>query len=258
LASTISAGGAFSFDWTSGTLHVGTFNGKLANRRGVLAPGHSVGSTTINGNYHQTSDEAVLEIEIGGPLAGSQFDFVNVTGGAQLDGELHLTLTGGFTPTSANTFTILHAALGFIFSFDNVANGQRLTTTDGLGSFLVNYGIGSPFDDNQVVLSNFLPALSGDYNQNGVVDAADYTLWRKNLGSGTALPNDDTPGVGPDDYTRWKTHFGQTAGSGAAAIADAAVPEPCSAPLFILGAGASAALATRRRLAAGDKYVSSV
>ena len=56
--------------------------------------------------------------------------------------------------------------------------------------------------------------LPGDYNQDHVVNAADYTVWRNNLGSGTALPNDDTAGVGPDDYTRWKTHFGETSGSG--------------------------------------------
>ena len=39
------------FQWTSGTLHVGTFNGNLTNSGGTLAPGHSAGSTTINGNY---------------------------------------------------------------------------------------------------------------------------------------------------------------------------------------------------------------
>jgi hypothetical protein len=44
--------------------------------------------------------------------------------------------------------------------------------------------------------------LPGDYNLDNVVDAADYVVWRKNLGSGTSLPNDDTDGVGQDDYTR--------------------------------------------------------
>jgi hypothetical protein len=88
-----------------------------------------------------------------------------------------------------------------------------------------------------IVLSNFLTAgLPGDYNQDGTVNAADYTVWRNNLGSGTSLPNDDTPGVAADDYTRWKTHFDETggAGSGATAFASAlaAVPEPASQWLF--------------------------
>ena len=51
--------------------------------------------------------------------------------------------------------------------------------------------------------------LPGDYNQDHVVNAADYTVWRNNLGSGTSLPNDSSAGVGPDDYDRWKTNFGQ-------------------------------------------------
>ena len=73
-----------------------------------------------------------------------------------------------------------------------------------------------------------LPLLFGDYNQNGVVDAADYTVWRNNLGANIALPNEDpdqTPGwVTAEDYDVWKAHFGQTLplGSGGAAIASVA------------------------------------
>jgi hypothetical protein len=45
----------------------------------------------------------------------------------------------------------------------------------------------------------------GDFNQNGIVDAADYVVWRKGLGT------EDTQG----DYDLWRAHFGATAGSGA-------------------------------------------
>jgi hypothetical protein len=75
--------------------------------------------------------------------------------------------------------------------------------------------------------------LPGDYNENGVVDAADYTVWRDRLGSPVSLPNDDTDGVGLDDYDRWKANFGATlpaagGGSGLApsALTTAVVPEP--------------------------------
>ena len=50
--------------------------------------------------------------------------------------------------------------------------------------------------------------LPGDYNENDVVDAADYTVWRNNLGSPNALPNDPSAGVEADDYDRWKENFG--------------------------------------------------
>ena len=74
-----------------------------------------------------------------------------------------------------------------------------------------------------VATSTFSAGLPGDYNENGAVDAADYVVWRDNLGSGNALPNDDSAGVGQDDYTRWTAHFGQPAGSGVGTAA--AVPE---------------------------------
>jgi hypothetical protein len=74
--------------------------------------------------------------------------------------------------------------------------------------------------------------LPGDYNENNIVDAADYTRWRDHLGSATALPNDDTAGVGQDDYTRWKTNFG-TSLPGGGSVSAAAVPEPSALMLVI-------------------------
>ncbi len=67
-----------------------------------------------------------------------------------------------------------------------------------------------------------------DYNGNGVVDAADYVVWRNTLGSTTNLlaNGDDTgPSAGiidQADYAVWRTNFGNTAaaaGSGSAQIA---------------------------------------
>jgi hypothetical protein len=69
-----------------------------------------------------------------------------------------------------------------------------------------------------------LPPLAGDYNRNGIVDAADYVVWRNGLGATYTQ----------DDYNVWRSHFGQTAGSGAgagAAPVGAAVPEPATAAL---------------------------
>jgi hypothetical protein len=86
------------------------------------------------------------------------------------------------------------------------------------------------------VLTVPAPPLAGDYNQNGVIDGADYVVWRKNLGGSTSLPNDDTPGVGLDDYTRWRTDFGQAAGSGARVNTNAAVPEPATLVMLMFAA----------------------
>jgi hypothetical protein len=82
-----------------------------------------------------------------------------------------------------------------------------------------------------------LTTLSGDYNADGAVNAADYVVWRKNFGSGNALPNgDDTPGVGVDDFARWRSRFGQSAsGLGAGLGESGGVPEPTSILLLLIG-----------------------
>lgn len=66
----------------------------------------------------------------------------------------------------------------------------------------------------------------GDYNGDGVVNLADYNVWRDSLGASVVLPGDATPGmVDASDYGVWKTHFGQST-TALATITPAAVPEP--------------------------------
>jgi len=80
------------------------------------------------------------------------------------------------------------------------------------------------------------PLPIGDFNSNGVVDGADYVVWRKNVGSTTALPNDNgtTLPVGVDHYNLWRSHVPAGAGSGAGVLAGSAVPEPTSALIGVI------------------------
>jgi hypothetical protein len=70
-----------------------------------------------------------------------------------------------------------------------------------------------------------LPGVQGDYNGNGVVDAADYVLWR----NGGTLQNDPTQGTQPEDYDFWRARFGNRAGGGSGNSVAGAVPEPATA-----------------------------
>ena len=55
------------------------------------------------------------------------------------------------------------------------------------------------------------PCPPGDYNDNGIVDLADYIVWRHNLNFNVFLPNDVTPGhVDQSDYDVWRAHYGET------------------------------------------------
>ena len=69
--------------------------------------------------------------------------------------------------------------------------------------------------------------LTGDYNHDGVVNAADYTVWCDSLGkTGTGLAADGNGDgvVNAADYTLWQTHFGQIAVGGSGANANLTVP----------------------------------
>jgi hypothetical protein len=101
-------------------------------------------------------------------------------------------------------------------------------------------------NEMRIVASGVAPGIVGDYNANGVVDAADYVVWR-NAGATATLPNDATPGVvDSSDYTTWKANFGKALGPGSGLGAGAAVPEPMSMTLVALGAMGLISLNRRR------------
>jgi hypothetical protein len=101
------------------------------------------------------------------------------------------------------------------------------------------YGIGHAFfTDPDFTIDNFRTesiggGVTGDYNDNGVVDAADYVVWRENQGTMNTLPNDNIGGtIGPNHYTQWRANFGKSAGGSALGNA---VPEPATCTLILLG-----------------------
>jgi hypothetical protein len=87
--------------------------------------------------------------------------------------------------------------------------------------------------------------LDGDFNDDGIVDAADYVMWRKNNGTNNPLPNDGGLGtpIDAEHYGLWAANFGSTAGSGSAS--QSAVPEPSS--FLVMGLAVIAASLARRR-----------
>ncbi len=115
----------------------------------TLSPGNPFGQMTIQGNLTLLQTSQFL-IDLGGPSQGVTYDFLSISGNASLGGEITVTFQNNFNQTvnAGHTFTLL-SATSLTGTFDNAPNGTRLFTSDGSGSFLVNY---SP---TSVVLSNY-------------------------------------------------------------------------------------------------------
>ena len=94
-------------DLNGGTLQGnGTIQGEVRNNGGVFSPGHSPGKITINGNYTQGVN-GVLNMEIGGTAAGTEYDQLKVNGTATLGGTLNVSLINGFRPKVGDVFQLI-------------------------------------------------------------------------------------------------------------------------------------------------------
>ena len=247
------AGGTLIVDNTSGS---GTGTGAVTVQTGaLLTGGGAVGGAVTMQNGARISPRSTAGFLIGSLNVGSlsmnassalevefnhllpaplRVDVLNVASVAMLNGNLVLeNLNSSQTPSPSTNFTILTAS-SLTGSFANVANGERLDTIDGSGSFVVNYGAGSSFNPNHVVLSNFMAGLAGDFDVDGDVDGDDLTLWRNNFGTGTTHMTGDADGDGDadgGDFLTWQRQLGGPATAGATA----SIPEPATLASLALG-----------------------
>lgn len=144
----------------------------------------------------------------------------------------------------ANPATLDDAGVAAAISFVDV-DGTTPFTTAGSDTGVYDFSF-DPVNEVLYVSDNvngevyvfgelIIPSgADGDYNNDGVVDAADYTVYRDNLGTSRTLPNDTTPGMvsSPGDYNVWASNYGASVGRATA------VPEPASVLLVVLfGAG---------------------
>jgi hypothetical protein len=77
------------------------------------------------------------------------------------------------------------------------------------------------------------PSLLGDYNEDGLVDAADYTVWRDAENGNVALPNDNGLGtpIGSSHYDLWAGNYGNSLAPAAS------IPEPGALLLTLSAVG---------------------
>lgn len=182
----------------------GPIAGQVEALSGSIAPGVGVGTLSIDGRL-SLGGEASVEIELAGETPGSEHDQIIVLGPAALSGELEVSLVGVYEPLVGNTFDVItHEDRGGEFTTINLPIG---------------YVWEIDYTTEAVVLEVTGLGLTGDFNSDGAVDAADYTVWRD--GYGTTY--DDT------DYVLWKSNYGATLAGLAASV-----PEPSTLLLMAI------------------------
>ena len=223
-ALSVESGGLFSVD--GGRLETKAIVGDLVMNAGTFVPGYATPAvTTISDDFIQNA--GTLLLEIGGTNPGAGYDQLVVQDLAAIAGGLQVQFVSGFVPTLNQSFQILTAG-ALVGNFAT----HLLPVLPNSYSWHVSY---STTDLTLTVLppgqSNLVSPV-GDFNLDGYVNAADYTLWRDTVGSSTNFAADANGDhlVNSLDYDLWKSHFGEhfTIGTGGASITNGSVPEPTS------------------------------
>lgn len=126
---------------------------------------------------------------------------------------------GGGAYKSAGSVTLGNKDtwLQYTFYLNDAYFGNRQNNG---ADFRIFGGVGATFYLDLVQVS---AVQTGDFNGDGTINAADYVVWRKGLGT-TYTQN---------DYNIWRAHFGQTTGSGVGPNPNAAIPEPRTLVMFV-------------------------
>ena len=154
-----------TFDFSGGTLAVETFDGMLDQNGGTVAPGGSVGTTTINGDYELAS-AGTLEIEIDGNAGpGVGFDQLIINGTVNLNADMgtggSLNVVLGFTPTARDTFTIIdndgvELTIGFFDGLPNLSTFEETVGSDTV-TFQIDYA-GGDGNDVDLIVTDVAPS----------------------------------------------------------------------------------------------------
>ena len=179
-----------------------------------------------------------------GTLTNGSPDFPGALGGTNQIGPTLTSLTGvqniPWATTDPVWSTGVSVASGTFSAGDTPSFGSSalfpsgsvftsLGTVGALGAITNSVAITTQINTN---LS--FGVATGDYDGNGTVDSADYTLWRDTFGQSVAsLTGADGSGNGLidiDDYNVWKNNYGS---SGPAVSAATSIPEPCGAALAV-------------------------
>jgi hypothetical protein len=128
----------------------------------------------------------------------------------------------------------LNQGLGFTFQTEQnlaqLTNGFSQSVFDIPATYIIS-AFFAELDDGGSPAGGLL----GDFNNDGVVDTADYGTWKDNLGADSSLLGGNgsgAPTVVKADYGLWRAHFGESIASD---LKTQPIPEPSTLLLALLG-----------------------
>ena len=209
----------------------GAVNFVTVNSGGTIAPGDSAGILSV-GNSVFFENGSMLEMEIGGLTAGTDFDLLFVDGDVVINSgsTLAVSLISDFVPAMGDQFLIMTATDSLNDEFSNVGDGARLDIASGAGSFLVDYDS----VNRTLILSDFLATIAGDFDLDLDVDGFDFLKWQRGESPNGAYST--------SDLSDWETNYGMVAPLVAAA---STVPEPNT--LLLVALASLLGISVRRR-----------
>ncbi|TWT77292.1 hypothetical protein Pla123a_19490 [Posidoniimonas polymericola] len=160
--------------------------------------------------------------------------YVGVDSGGDFVGSNLVQEHGGPVPGDGGHFE--QNLQSVVWGSDGIVSEALLdpNSTSGVRKYLTAVDAALLKDLGYDVLDTFAPAgLAGDYNLDGLVNAADYTLWRDQTGTGLLAADGNGDGeVDRLDYDFWSGRYGAASGT----ASSAAVPAPAAGWLMALGA----------------------
>jgi autotransporter-associated beta strand protein len=227
-------GGSLTFENVNTTGAVNVNNGGTLSGLGSVS-----GAVTVNSGGNLTPGPAFSDFDVGqltlnaGSLLNVNVSFVPFS--ARVDVAGLLTMNGG-------SVNILDPN-GFMQAgnYTLIDYGTRTGDVSSLGTPVgpagFNYSLVDTGSLIRLVVSEIPVGVSGDFNDDGVVDMGDFVVWAKNRDTSNPLPNDDDIGgvIGQPHYDLWKTNFGRVLEEAGGGQGNDAVPEPTTALFAVLG-----------------------
>ena len=183
------------------------------------------GILAIDGDLHH-NEGGLIDLEVGGTSgadpSNTEFDRLIVNGLVSLAGDVQFTLVDGYVPQLGDKIEIISA---------NAVEGQfavvQVSNMPNSLAFKLIYGSNKV----EAVVTNL---LEGDFNADGNVNAADYTMWRDTNGQRvdpyTGADADGNGLIDLNDYQIWVANYGADLSTIAVSLS---IPEPTSASMFL-------------------------